>query len=226
VDRKKTEKEAVVQFFLDTANVDEIKQASEMGLIDGVTTNPSLLAKEGGDWRSHAREICNLVEGPVSLEVVATEAPGMVREAKDLVEFGSNVVVKIPMTLEGLKAVKQLEEMDIPTNVTLIFSPNQALLAAKAGASYASPFVGRLDDIGYSGMELVSQMVDIYQNYDYDTRIIVASIRHPEHVRESAALGADIATVPYQVLEKLSGHPLTDIGLEKFLADWRKIADV
>ncbi|MCF8031039.1 MAG: fructose-6-phosphate aldolase [Desulfohalobiaceae bacterium] len=213
-----------MEFFLDTANLEEIEKAKEMGLIDGVTTNPSLLAKEGGDWRSQAREICQMVNGPVSLEVVATEAEEMVREARDLVQFGPNAVIKIPMTLEGIKAVNRLSEMDIPTNVTLVFSVNQALLAAKAGANYVSPFVGRLDDIGTTGMDLVYQILEVYAQYDFATQVIVASIRHPEHVLQSAQMGAHVATVPFAVLDKLASHPLTDKGLEKFLQDWKKIA--
>ena len=213
-----------MEFFLDTANLEEIEKAKEMGLIDGVTTNPSLLAKEGGDWRSQAREICQMVKGPVSLEVVATEAEEMVREARDLVQFGPNAVIKIPMTLEGIKAVNRLNEMDIPTNVTLVFSVNQALLAAKAGANYVSPFVGRLDDIGTTGMDLVHQILEVYDQYDFATQVIVASIRHPDHVLQSAQMGAHVATVPFAVLDKLASHPLTDKGLEKFLEDWKKIA--
>lgn len=212
-----------MQFFLDTANVNEIRQAQEMGLIDGVTTNPSLLAKEGGDWKQQAREICQLVQGPISLEVVATDTETMVLEAKELMRFGPQVVVKIPMGLEGLKAVRILESMDIPTNVTLVFSANQALLAAKAGASYVSPFVGRLDDIGHRGMDVVSQALTIYRQYGFESKIIAASLRHPEHVKEAAALGSHIATLPFQVFSKLASHPLTDIGLEKFLNDWHKL---
>jgi transaldolase len=213
-----------MEFFLDTANLEEIKRAQELGLIDGVTTNPSLLAKEGGDWRAQAKEICQMVSGPVSLEVVATEAEEMVNEARELVKFGPNAVIKIPMTLEGIKAVRQLRDMDIPTNVTLVFSVNQALLAAKAGATYVSPFVGRLDDIGTTGMDLVGEILEVYDQYDFETQVIVASIRHPEHVLQSARMGAHVATVPFAVLEKLASHPLTDIGLEKFLKDWEKIA--
>ncbi len=213
-----------MQFFLDTANIEEIKKGIDWGLVDGVTTNPSLLAKEGGDWEAQAKEICGLVDGPVSLEVVSTEAEEMVSEARRLVQFGPDAVIKIPMTLEGLKAIRTLESSDIPVNTTLIFSVNQALLAAKAGASYVSPFVGRLDDIGQSGMDLVSQILDAFDNYEIDTQVIVASVRHPEHVRQSTLLGAHIATVPFGVLSKLAAHPLTDIGLEKFLADWKKVA--
>jgi transaldolase len=212
-----------MKFFIDTANIDEIKKAREYGMVDGVTTNPSLMAKEGRDWQVVAAEICGLVEGPVSLEVIGTMAEDMVREAVDLVKFGPNVVVKIPMTMQGMEAVKVLDGMGIQTNVTLVFSPLQALLAAKAGASYVSPFVGRLDDIGQNGMDVVSAMIDIYDNYALDTEIIVASIRHPGHVLESAMMGADIATIPFSVIEKLSRHPLTDTGLEAFLRDAGKL---
>ncbi len=208
-----------MKFFIDTANIDEIKKAMEHGMVDGVTTNPSLMAKEGGDWKVVAEQICSLVQGPVSLEVVGLSADEMISEAKELIKFGPNVVVKIPMTMEGLKAVRSLAGMDIQTNVTLVFSPVQALLAAKAGASFVSPFVGRIDDIGQNGMEVVSSIIDIYDNYAFDTEIIVASIRHPGHVLESAGMGADIATIPFKVIEKLAGHPLTDIGLEAFLRD-------
>ncbi len=212
-----------MKFFLDTANLDEIKEAKKLGLIDGVTTNPTLLSKEGKDWKTQAKLICEEIEGPVSLEVVSLDAEGMVKEAQELVKFGPNVVIKVPITLEGLKAIKTLEDMGIPTNVTLVFSPAQALLAAKAGASYVSPFVGRLDDISSEGMNLVEQIMQIYANYDIDTEVIVASIRNPEHVRIAALLGAHIATVPFKVYKQLVSHPLTDIGLEKFLADWKKI---
>ncbi len=213
-----------MEFFLDTANLEEIRQAQELGLIDGVTTNPSLLAKEGGDWKSQASEICKMVDGPVSLEAVSTRAEDMVQEAKELMKFGPNAVIKIPMTMDGMQAVTQLRSMDIPTNVTLVFSVNQALLAAKAGADYVSPFVGRLDDIGTTGMDVVSQILEVYANYDFDTQVIVASIRHPDHVLQSALMGAHVATVPYSVLSNLASHPLTDKGLEKFLQDWKKIA--
>ncbi|RQD57663.1 fructose-6-phosphate aldolase [Desulfonatronovibrio magnus] len=209
-----------MKFFIDTANIQEIKQAIQYGMVDGVTTNPSLMAKEGKDWKEVAAEICELVPGPVSLEVIATETKEMISEARDLVKFGPNVVVKIPMTMPGIEAVKALSGMDIETNVTLVFSPLQALLAAKAGAAYVSPFVGRLDDIGQNGMDVVSDIISIYDNYAFDTEIIVASIRHPGHVMESALMGADIATIPFKVIEKLSRHPLTDIGLEAFLKDW------
>jgi transaldolase len=208
-----------MKFFIDTANIKEIEKAMEYGMVDGVTTNPSLMAKEGKDWQEVAKEICDLVPGPVSLEVIGLSTEEMIKEATDLVKFGPNVVVKIPMTMQGMKAVKVLAGMEIQTNVTLVFSPLQALLAAKAGASYVSPFVGRIDDVGQNGMDVVSSIIDIYDNYAFDTEIIVASIRHPGHVLESALMGADIATIPFKVIEKLSRHPLTDVGLEAFLKD-------
>ncbi|MBU4525531.1 MAG: fructose-6-phosphate aldolase [Desulfomicrobium sp.] len=211
-----------MQFFIDTANLSEIRAAMDMGLVDGVTTNPTLMSKEAADWREIAGEICKLVPGPVSLEVIALDAEGMVREAKDLVQYGPNVVVKVPMTAEGLKAVRILKSMDIETNVTLIFSANQALLAAKAGAAYVSPFLGRLDDVGQDGMELVHQILGIYSNYGFATKIIVASVRSPLHVLDAAMAGAHIATVPYKILTQLMAHPLTDKGIEAFLKDWEK----
>jgi transaldolase len=210
-----------MKFFIDTANLDEIRKAKKLGMVDGVTTNPSLMAKEAGDWREVAAAICREVDGPVSLEVIAQGARGMIEEAKDLVGFGPNVVVKIPMTMEGIKAVHELHAKDIPTNVTLVFSPLQALLAAKAGANYVSPFVGRLDDVGHGGMELVSQILTIYDNYMFDTEVIVASVRSTTHVLESAMLGAQIATIPFKVINQLAAHPLTDKGLKAFLADWK-----
>lgn len=211
-----------MQFFIDTANLDEIKAAMDMGLVDGVTTNPSLMSKEASDWREIASEICRLVPGPVSLEVISLDAEGMVREARDLVQYGPNVVVKVPMTGEGLKAVRILKSMDIETNVTLVFSAAQALLAAKAGAAYVSPFLGRLDDVGQDGMELVQQILTIYANYGFSTRIIAASVRHPLHVLDAALAGAHIATVPYKILAQLLNHPLTDKGIAAFLKDWEK----
>jgi len=211
-----------MKFFIDTANLDEIRKAKKLGMVDGVTTNPSLMAKEADDWREVAAAICREVDGPVSLEVIAQDARGMIEEAKDLVGFGPNVVVKIPMTMEGIKAVHELHAKDIPTNVTLVFSPLQALLAAKAGANYVSPFVGRLDDVGHGGMELVSQILTIYDNYMFDTEVIVASVRSTTHVLESAMLGAQIATIPFKVINQLVAHPLTDKGLKAFLADWKK----
>jgi transaldolase len=211
-----------MQFFIDTANLAEIRAAMDMGLVDGVTTNPSLMSKEAADWREIAREICRLVPGPVSLEVIALDAEGMVREAKDLVQYGPNVVVKVPMTADGLKAVRILKSMDIETNVTLIFSAAQALLAAKAGAAYVSPFLGRLDDVGQDGMELVNQILTIYENYGFTTQIIAASVRSPLHMLDAAMAGAHIATVPYKILTQLISHPLTDKGIAAFLKDWEK----
>jgi len=211
-----------MQFFIDTANLAEIKAAMDMGLVDGVTTNPSLMSKEAADWRDIAKEICRLVPGPVSLEVIALDAEGMVREAKDLVQYGPNVVVKVPMTAEGLKAVRILKSMDIETNVTLIFSAAQALLAAKAGAAYVSPFLGRLDDAGQDGMELVNQILTIFENYGFTTQIIAASVRSPLHVLDAAMAGAHIATVPHKILTQLISHPLTDKGIAAFLKDWEK----
>ncbi len=211
-----------MQFFIDTANLGEIRAAMEMGLVDGVTTNPSLMSKEASDWREIASEICRLVPGPVSLEVISLDAEGMVREARDLVQYGPNVVVKVPMTGEGLKAVRILKSMDIETNVTLVFSAAQALLAAKAGAAFVSPFLGRLDDVGQDGMELVQQILTIYANYGFSTRIIAASVRHPLHVLDAALAGAHIATVPFKILTQLLNHPLTDKGIAAFLKDWEK----
>jgi len=211
-----------MKFFIDTANIDEIKKAHALGMVDGVTTNPSLIAKEKRPFKELLREICELVDGPVNGEVVSLDAEGMVEEGRKLAAFHPNIVVKIPMTTEGLKAVKILNSENIRTNVTLIFSSMQALMAAKAGASYVSPFVGRLDDISQVGMELVSDMMNIYANYGYETEVIVASIRNPIHVVEAALIGADIATIPFKVIDQLAKHPLTDIGMEKFLADWEK----
>jgi transaldolase len=211
-----------MKFFIDTANIEEIKKANELGLLDGVTTNPSLVSKEGREFKELIKEICDIVDGPVNAEVVSTDSEGMVKEAKDLAELAGNIVVKIPMIKEGLKAVKILSGEGIKTNVTLCFSAVQALMAAKAGADYISPFVGRLDDIGHEGMELVEQIVNIYENYGYETEVIVASIRNPIHVLDAAIMGADISTIPFKVMEQLIKHPLTDIGLEKFLADWNK----
>ncbi|CAB3287364.1 putative transaldolase [Methanocaldococcus lauensis] len=209
-----------MKFFLDTANVDEIKKYAELGLVDGVTTNPTLVAKERRDFYEVVKEICEIVDGPVSAEVISTDAEGMVKEARELAKISDNIVIKIPMTKDGMKAVKILSAEGIKTNVTLVFSPLQALLAAKAGATYVSPFVGRLDDIGHVGMKLVEDVVKIYKNYDIKTEVIVASVRHPWHVLEAAKIGADIATIPPSVMDKLFNHPLTDIGLERFLKDW------
>lgn len=212
-----------MKFFIDTANTDEIKKAWELGVIDGVTTNPSLMAKEGKDPVSVLKTICSIVNGPVNAEVVGLTADVMIKEAKALSKIHKNIVIKIPMIEEGLKAVKKLSAQGIKTNVTLIFSATQALLAAKAGASYVSPFVGRLDDISHDGMEIVGQIIDIYDNYLFETEIIVASVRNPLHVVDAAVMGADIATIPYSVISQLAKHPLTDIGLAKFLKDWEKV---
>jgi transaldolase len=212
-----------MQFFLDTGNVDEIKQALEWGILDGVTTNPTLIAKTGRPFMEVVKEILQLVDGPVSLETVSRDAKGMVEEGRKLAELGDNVVVKIPMTPEGMIAVQELESEGIPTNVTLVFSPTQALIAAKAGATFVSPFVGRLDDISSEGMKLIRDIKTIFDNYDYDTQIIVASVRHPMHVLEAALIGADICTMPFEVMKKLFQHPLTDKGIELFLKDWEKV---
>lgn len=211
-----------MKFFIDTANIAEIKEAASMGVLDGVTTNPSLVAKEGKEFRKLLEEICAIVDGPISAEVLATEYEGMMKEARELSKIHRNIVVKVPLIKEGLKAVKSLKAEGIRTNVTLCFSPNQALLAAKAGAYFISPFIGRLDDVSQTGMDLIRQVVTIYRNYKYDTQVLVASIRHPLHVVEAALIGADICTMPFKVIESLIKHPLTDIGLERFLADWKK----
>ena len=213
-----------MKFFIDTANLDEIKRGVEMGMVDGVTTNPSLIAKENKPFEEIIAEISKIVTGPVSAEVVSLEADGMVSEAKELVKIADNIVIKIPMITEGIKAVKRLTAEGIKTNVTLVFSSAQALLAAKAGATFVSPFVGRLDDIGTPGMDLIGDIVTIYDNYGYDSEVIVASVRSPQHVMDSALIGADIATIPLKVIEQLAKHPLTDIGMEQFLADWEKRA--
>jgi len=210
-----------MKFFIDTANIDEIGQANDLGMVDGVTTNPSLVAKEGREFKGLIKEICQMIEGPVSAEVVSVDAEGMINEARDLARIAENIVVKIPLIEEGLKAVKVLAGEGISANVTLCFSPTQALLAAKAGAAYISPFVGRLDDISHVGMDLVEQIMTIYENYGFETEVIVASIRNPVHVLDAALMGADIATIPFKVIKQLVKHPLTDIGLEKFLADWK-----
>ena len=212
-----------MKFFIDTANIDEIKEGNDLGMVDGVTTNPSLVAKEGKDFRGLIKEICAIVAGPVSAEVVSLEAGKMVEEAQVLADLADNIVIKVPLIEEGLKAVKVLTEKGIKTNVTLCFSPVQALMAAKAGAAYISPFVGRLDDISFVGMDLVEQIAAIYENYAYDTEIIVASVRNPIHVLDAALIGADIATIPLKVIKQLIKHPLTDIGLENFLSDWKKL---
>lgn len=211
-----------MKFFIDTANVAEIKEAHSMGMVDGVTTNPSLIAREGRDFTDIIREICGIVDGPISAEVIALDAAGMIAEARDLAGIHKNIVVKIPMTVDGLKAVRTLADEGIRTNVTLIFSPLQALMAAKAGAAYVSPFVGRLDDLAQDGMVLVEQIIDIFDNYGYETEVIVASVRNPIHVLESALMGAHIATIPFSVLGKLASHPMTDKGIRSFLDDWNK----
>jgi len=212
-----------MKFFIDTANIDEIKEAHRMGMVDGVTTNPSLIAKEGRAFEEIIKEICEIVDGPISAEVISTDTDGMVQEARSLSKIHDNIVVKIPMIVDGLKATRTLSEEGIKTNVTLVFSPLQALMAAKAGATFVSPFIGRLDDISQEGLLLVEQIVEIYSNYAFDTEIIVASIRNPLHVLESALMGADIATIPFNVLSKLAAHPLTDKGLKAFLDDWNKV---
>jgi transaldolase len=211
-----------MKFFIDTANIDEIKEANAMGMVDGVTTNPSLIAREKGDFKEIITEICRIVDGPISAEVISLDTDGMVTEARELAKIHDNIVVKIPMTTDGLKAVRILADDGIKTNVTLVFSALQALMAAKAGATYVSPFVGRLDDLSQEGMLLIEQIADIFSNYAYDTEIIVASIRNPLHVLDSALIGADIATIPFSVLKKLAAHPLTDKGIQSFLDDWKK----
>ncbi|QSZ27044.1 fructose-6-phosphate aldolase [Aceticella autotrophica] len=212
-----------MKFFIDTANVNEIKEANALGIICGVTTNPSLIAKEGRDFVEVVKEITTIVDGPISAEVISEDSQGMINEARNLSKIHKNIVIKIPMTAEGLKAVKCLSKEGINTNVTLIFSATQALLAARAGASYVSPFVGRLDDISTDGIKLVEDIVKIYKNYNIRTEVIVASIRHPMHVLEAAKAGADIATVPYKVIMQMIKHPLTDIGIERFLKDWESV---
>ena len=211
-----------MKFFIDTANIDEIKEAHSMGMVDGVTTNPSLIAKEGRDFEEIIKQICEIVDGPISAEVISLDTEGMVKEARHLANIHENIVVKIPMTVNGLKATRKLSIDGIKTNVTLVFSAVQALMAAKAGANYVSPFIGRLDDLSHEGLLLVEQIVEIYNNYAFDTEVIVASIRHPLHVLESAIMGADIATIPFKVLGKLAAHPLTDKGIKAFLDDWNK----
>lgn len=212
-----------MKFFIDTANIEEIKKAAGWGLVDGVTTNPSLVAREKRSFKDIIEEICSIVDGPVSAEAVSLDAKGLIKEARELSKIHKNIVVKIPMTLDGMQAVKTVSEEGIKTNVTLVFSALQALLAAKAGATYVSPFVGRLDDISHTGMELIRQILDIYDNYGFASEVIVASIRHPIHVLDSAAMGAHVATIPFKVLDQLSKHPLTDAGIKKFLEDWEKV---
>ncbi len=212
-----------MKIFLDTANIESIKKYNEMGLVDGITTNPTLLSKENADPDEVMAEIVRQVHGPISLEVISTETDGMVSEGRRLSKFGKNVVVKVPMTPDGLRAVRELKNENIRTNVTLIFSANQAVLAAKAGASFVSPFIGRLDDIGHVGMDVIRDAVQIFKNYDYDAEVLVASVRHPLHVIDAAKIGAHIVTLPPDVLGKMIAHPLTDIGLARFLDDWKKI---
>ncbi len=212
-----------MKIFLDTANVEHIREANSWGVVDGVTTNPTLIAREGRNFEEVVREICEIVDGPISAEVVSEDAEGMVKEARELSKIHKNVVIKIPMTPEGLKATRVLKDEDIKTNVTLVFSSNQVLLAAKAGATFVSPFIGRLDDQGQVGMEVRREAVTILETYDFDTQVIVASVRHPIHVLESALAGAHIATVPFDVLKKMARHSLTDVGIRKFLEDYKKI---
>ena len=212
-----------MKFFIDTADVNEIKEAESLGILDGVTTNPTLISRTGRPFKETIEEICTIVKGPVSAEVVSTDTEGIIKEGRDLAKIADNIVVKVPLIKDGLKAVKVLTSEGIKVNVTLCFSSNQALLAAKVGATYISPFVGRLDDKGHTGMEVVDEIRTIYDNYDFDTEIIVASIRTPLHVRDSALIGADIATIPFDVFNKIVQHPLTDIGLKSFLADWEKV---
>ncbi|MCL5935113.1 MAG: fructose-6-phosphate aldolase [Firmicutes bacterium] len=214
-----------MEIFIDTANIEEIKKAGRLGVISGVTTNPSLIAKEGRNFKEVVKEICEIIDGPISAEVISLDAGGMVSEAVELAKIHPNIVIKIPMTAEGLTATKMLSGKKIKTNVTLVFSANQALLAALAGATFVSPFVGRLDDIGQNGMELIREIVQIYEIYDFDTRIIVASVRHPIHVTEAAKAGAHISTVPFKIIMQMTRHTLTDIGIEKFLADWETVKD-
>jgi len=210
-----------MKIFIDTANIDEIKEAAELGILDGVTTNPSLVAKERRDYFKLLEDICKIVNGPVSAEVIATDYENIIKEGKNLVKIGKNIVIKVPIIKEGLKAVKTFSDEGIKTNVTLCFSASQALLAAKAGANYISPFIGRLDDISQLGMELISQIVTIYKNYSFGTEVLVASVRHPVHLLEAAMIGADVITMPLKVIDQLIKHPLTDIGLERFLSDWK-----
>ncbi len=217
-----------MKFFIDTANVDEIKEAVDLGIVDGVTTNPTLISREvertGSDFQTILKTICEIVQGPVNGEVIALDTEGMIKEARELVKLDKHIVVKIPVTKDGLKAVRVLTSEGIKTNVTLTFSPTQALMVAKAGATYVSPFVGRLDDISHEGMDLVQEILTIYENYHYKTEVIVASIRNPLHVVEAALMGAHIATIPFKVIGQILKHPLTDIGIDRFLADWKKIS--
>jgi transaldolase len=212
-----------MKIFLDTANVEQIREVAALGILDGVTTNPSLISKEKGDYRETLKEICNIVGGPVSAEVVAEEADEMVKQARELAKIDDHIVIKIPLIAEGLKAVRMLTAEDIRTNVTLCFSANQGILAAKAGATYLSPFIGRLDDVGQSGMDLIADLIEIFENYAFTTQILVASVRHAMHVVESARLGADVVTIPYKIVMQMFKHPLTDVGIEKFNQDWEKV---
>ncbi|CAG1770247.1 transaldolase [uncultured bacterium] len=212
-----------MKIFIDTANIGEIKEAAAMGLLDGVTTNPSLVAKEGKDFRALLDEILQIVDGPVSAEVIATDYEGIVKEGRELAAIHKNIVVKVPLIPEGIKAVNTFSKEGIKTNVTLCFSPSQALLAAKAGATYISPFVGRLDDISHDGMELIEQIIQIYDNYGFKTEVLVASVRHPLHFVQAALMGADVATIPFSVIQKLFNHPLTGSGIQAFLNDWKKM---
>lgn len=211
-----------MKIFLDSANLEHIRQAKALGAIEGVTTNPSLLSREKGDWKKHVRQICKEIDGPVSVEVLATESAAMLAEARELVKIAPNIVIKVPVTLEGLKTIKELQQRGIESNATLVFSPNQALLAAKAGATYVSPFIGRLDDIGQDGMQVIQDIMTIFRNFDLPTQLLAASMRHTSHFFQAALLGADAATIPLAVLLELVQHPLTDIGLAKFLDDWAK----
>ncbi|MFA5311926.1 MAG: fructose-6-phosphate aldolase [Methanomassiliicoccales archaeon] len=213
-----------MKIFIDTANIEQIKEVNSWGILDGVTTNPSLVAKENKDFSKLVKEICAVVDGPISVEAVSTKAEDIIKEGTKLAAMNRNIVVKVPMNEEGLKATKVLAANGIRVNVTLIFSANQALLAAKAGAAYVSPFVGRLDDIGQNGMDLIAEIMDIFQNYEYETEIIVASVRDPIHVTEAARMGAHVATIPFDVLKKMFKHPLTDIGIDRFLKDWEKVS--
>jgi len=213
-----------MKIFIDSANVEQIKEVASWGILDGVTTNPTLVAKEKTDFKSLIHQICDIVDGPISVEAVSLTADEIINEARSLAALHRNIVIKIPMTEEGLKATKELSDEGIKVNMTLVFSPAQALFAAKAGAKYISPFVGRLDDVGHSGMELVGQILEILDNYKFESEVIVASVRHPGHVIEAAMMGAHIATVPYDVLKKMFRHPLTDVGIERFLKDWEKVS--
>ncbi|MHC5004606.1 MAG: fructose-6-phosphate aldolase [Planctomycetota bacterium] len=211
-----------MEIYIDTANIDEIREAAALGVLDGVTTNPSLVAKEGVDFHTRLAEICAVVPGPVSAEVVSLDHDGMIAEAETLLKVAPNIVIKLPCIVEGLKACKTLSDRDVRVNMTLCFQPLQALLAAKAGAFLISPFVGRVDDVGGDGMEIIQQIRQIYDHYGFETKILVASVRHPTHLVQSAMIGADVATVPFKVIKQMMKHPLTDVGLEKFLADWNK----